>query len=99
MPPPSVSRPNADVVPPEALFGIFLACWLYRHPTTRVRTKRRRQSRAGSSGNTSSGLYNNSTVGGCDDESTVLPVSNGKDRSTKKNQYLGNLPNRLQHIV
>ncbi|XP_019621315.1 PREDICTED: CD151 antigen-like isoform X2 [Branchiostoma belcheri] len=81
------------------LFGIFLACWLYRHPTTRVRTKRRRQSRAGSSGNTSSGLYNNSTVGGCDDESTVLPVSNGKDRSTKKNQYLGNLPNRLQHIV
>eukprot|EP00058_Branchiostoma_floridae_P022955 XP_002608445.1 hypothetical protein BRAFLDRAFT_96583 [Branchiostoma floridae] len=84
------------------LLGILLACLLYRHPTTRVRTKRRRQSRAGSSGNTSSGLYSNSTVGGADEESAVLPVSNGngKERATKKNRYFGDLtslPKRLQH--
>ncbi|XP_035672570.1 CD151 antigen-like [Branchiostoma floridae] len=84
------------------LLGIILACLLYRHPTTRVRTKRRRQSRAGSSGNTSSGLYSNSTVGGGDEESAVLPVSNGngKERATKKNRYFGDLtslPKRLQH--
>ncbi|XP_066276236.1 CD151 antigen-like [Branchiostoma lanceolatum] len=92
------------------LLGIILACLLYRHPTTRVRIKRRRQSRAGSSGNTSSGIYNNSTSGlvsstsGDCDEATVLPVSNGngKERSTKKDRFLRNikaLPSRLQHAV
>ncbi|CAH1257045.1 CD151 [Branchiostoma lanceolatum] len=108
----NVIQTDVDIQSCSQLLGIILACLLYRHPTTRVRIKRRRQSRAGSSGNTSSGIYNNSTSGlvsstsGDCDEATVLPVSNGngngKERSTKKNRFLRNikaLPSRLQHTV